>query len=109
MKKQKKMMALVLTFLVSVMMLAGCGKKFDAKTYMQEYLDASYKHEFTEFCKISEQTEEEAKKVYEENLDKVTEDILSAEGIEFSEELFYKYQELVKKMLSCAKYNVVSA
>lgn len=109
MMKQKKMMALILTFLVSVMMLAGCGKKFDAKTYMQEYLDASYKHEFTEFCKISEQTEEEAKKVYEENLDKVTEDILSAEGIEFSEELVSKYQELVKKMLSCAKYNVVSA
>lgn len=108
MVKQKKMMALILTFLVSVMMLAGCGKKFDAKTYMQEYLDASYKHEFTEFCKISEQTEE-AKKVYEENLDKVTEDILSAEGIEFSEELVSKYQELVKKMLSCAKYNVVSA
>lgn len=107
--KQKKMLAIVLTFLVSVMMLAGCGKKFDAKTYMQEYLDASYKQEFTEFCKISEQTEEEAKKVYEENLDKITGDILNAGGVEFSEELVSKYQELVKKMLNCAKYNVVSA
>ena len=107
--KQKKMLAIVLTFLVSVMMLAGCGKKFDAKTYMQEYLNASYKQEFTEFCKISEQTEEEAKKVYEENLDKITGDILNAGGVEFSEELVSKYQELVKKMLNCAKYNVVSA
>lgn len=107
--KQKKMIAIVLAFMMSVVMLAGCGKKFDAKTYMQEYLDASYKQEFTEFCKISEQTEEEAKKVYEENLDEVTGDILNVDGVKFSEELVSKYRELVKKMLNCAKYNVVSA
>lgn len=109
MKKQNKMMALALTLLIAVMMMAGCGKKFDAKTYMQEYLDASYKQEFTEFCKISEQTEEEAKKVYEENLDKVTADILSVDGVEFSDELVSKYRVLVEKMLNSAKYNVLSA
>ncbi len=109
MKKQKKMLAVALTLLMSVMMLAGCGKKFDAKTYMQEYLDASYKQEFTEFCKISKQTEEDAKKVYEENLDKVTGEVLSVDGVEFSEELVSKYRVLVEKMLNSAKYNVVSA
>ena len=87
----------------------GCGKKFDAKAYMQEYLNASYKQQFTEFCKLSEQTEDEAKKVYEENIDKVTEEMMNVEGQEFSDELVEKYQNLVQTMFSSAKYNVVSA
>ncbi len=109
MKKQKKIITMILVAAMLAVVFAGCGKKFDAKTYMQEYLDASYKQEFKEFCKIADQTEEEAKKVYEENLDKVTDSMLNVEGVEFSEELINKYKELVKNMLASAKYNVVSA
>lgn len=109
MKRQKKIMAVLMAALMFAGISAGCGKKFDAKAYMQEYLNASYKQQFTEFCKLSEQTEDEAKKVYEENIDKVTEEMMNVEGQEFSDELVEKYQNLVQTMFSSAKYNVVSA
>lgn len=109
MKRQKKIMAVLMAALMFAGISTGCGKKFDAKTYMQEYLNASYKQQFTEFCKLSEQTEDEAKKVYEENIDKVTEEMMNVEGQEFSDELVEKYQNLVQTMFSSAKYNVVSA
>lgn len=109
MKKQKKILTMMLVAAMLAVVLAGCGKKFDAKTYMQEYQDASYKQDFKEFCKIADQTEEEAKKVYEENLNKITDSMLNVQGAEFSEELINKYKELVKNMLGLAKYNVVSA
>ena len=109
MKRQKKIMAVLMAALMFAGISTGCGKKFDAKAYMQEYLNASYKQQFTEFCKLSEQTEDEAKKVYEENIDKVTEEMMNVEGQEFSDELVEKYQNLVQAMFSSAKYNVVSA
>lgn len=109
MKRQKKIMAVLMAALMFAGISTGCGKKFDAKAYMQEYLNASYKQQFTEFCKLSEQTEDEAKKVYEENIDKVTEEMMNVEGQEFSDELVEKYQNLVQTMFSSAKYNVVSA
>lgn len=109
MKRQKKIMAVLMVALMFASISTGCGKKFDAKAYMQEYLNASYKQQFTEFCKLSEQTEDEAKKVYEENIDKVTEEMMNVEGQEFSDELVEKYQNLVQTMFSSAKYNVVSA
>lgn len=109
MKRQKKIMAVLMAALMFASISTGCGKKFDAKAYMQEYLNASYKQQFTEFCKLSEQTEDEAKKVYEENIDKVTEEMMNVEGQEFSDELVEKYQNLVQTMFSSAKYNVVSA
>lgn len=109
MKRQKKIMAVLMAALMFAGISTGCGKKFDAKAYMQEYLNAGYKQQFTEFCKLSEQTEDEAKKVYEENIDKVTEEMMNVEGQEFSDELVEKYQNLVQTMFSSAKYNVVSA
>ena len=109
MKRQKKIMSVLMAALMFAGISTGCGKKFDAKAYMQEYLNASYKQQFTEFCKLSEQTEDEAKKVYEENIDKVTEEMMNVEGQEFSDELVEKYQNLVQTMFSSAKYNVVSA
>lgn len=109
MKKMKKMASVVLVLAVCAGLFAGCGRKFDAKTYLQEYLNAGYKGECKEFCKLTEQTEEEAKKVYEDNAVKIRDDMLSVGSVNISEETQAKYLELVKKMLNLAKFEVVSA
>lgn len=87
-------------------MLAGCGMKpEDAKAYVQATLDAGYKEDFGEYTKITESTKEEAQKLFDSNIDTVTNSLgLSQFGV--SEEMTEKYRELLKETFSKAKYTV---
>ncbi len=69
----RKSSLLVLVFAMALGMLAGCGMKpEDAKAYVQATLDAGYKEDFGEYTKITESTKEEAQKLFDSNIDTVT-------------------------------------
>ena len=102
----RKSSLLVLVFAMALGMLAGCGMKpEDAKAYVQATLDAGYKEDFGEYTKITESTKEEAQKLFDSNIDTVTNSLgLSQFGV--SEEMTEKYRELLKEAFSKAKYTV---
>lgn len=102
----RKSSLLVLVFAMALGMLAGCGMKpEDAKAYVQATLDAGYKEDFGEYTKITESTKEEAQKLFDSNIDTVTNSLgLSQFGV--SEEMTDKYRELLKETFSKAKYTV---
>ena len=102
----RKSSLLVLVFAMALGMLAGCGMKpEDAKAYVQATLDAGYKEDFGEYTKITESTKEEAQKLFDSNIDTVTNSLgLSQFGV--SEEMTEKYRELLKETFSKAKYTV---
>lgn len=102
----RKSSLLVLVFAMALGMLAGCGMKpEDAKAYVQATLDAGYKEDFGEYAKITESTEEEAQKLFNDNIDTVT-DSLGLSQIGASEEMTEKYRELLKETFAKAKYTV---
>ncbi len=69
----KRNVSLILVGLMAVGMLAGCGMKpDDAKSYVQATLDAGYKANFDEYTKITDSTKEEAQKLFDNNIDTVT-------------------------------------
>lgn len=87
-------------------MLTGCGMKpDDAKAYVQATLDASYKAEFGEYAKITDSTEEEAQKLFDDNINK-TINSLGFDALGATEETMDKYRELLKEISSKAKYTV---
>ncbi len=90
-------------------MLAGCGMKpDDAKAYVQATLDAGYKADFDEYAKITDSTKEEAQKLFDNNIDTVTNSLrFSALGA--TEETTEKYRELLKEIFAKAKYTVGEA
>lgn len=97
---------LVLVFAMALGMLAGCGMKpEDAKAYVKATLDAGYKEDFGEYTKITESTKEEAQKLFDDNIDLVT-NSLGLSQIGASEEMTEKYRELLKETFSKAKYTV---
>ena len=102
----RKSSLLVLVFAMALGMLAGCRMKpEDAKAYVQATLDAGYKEDFGEYTKITESTKEEAQKLFDSNIDTVTNSLgLSQFGV--SEEMTEKYRELLKETFSKAKYTV---
>lgn len=102
----RKSSLLVLVFAMALGMLASCGMKpEDAKAYVQATLDAGYKEDFGEYTKITESTKEEAQKLFDSNIDTVTNSLgLSQFGV--SEEMTEKYRELLKETFSKAKYTV---
>lgn len=80
----------------------------DAEVYAQSVLDASYKADFGEYTKQTDSSEEEAQKLYEENLDHM----LSLGGFTeagLSEKLTSDYRSLFEDMLSKAGYEVEGA
>lgn len=97
---------LVLAFAMALGIFTGCGMKpEDAKAYVQATLDAGYKEDFSEYAKITESTEEEAQKLFNDNIDTVINSLgLSQIGV--SEEMTEKYRKILKETFSKAKYTV---
>lgn len=90
-------------------MLAGCGMKpDDAKAYVQATLDAGYKADFDEYAKITDSTKEEAQKLFDNNIDTVT-NSLGFSALGATEETTEKYRELLKEIFAKAKYTVGEA
>lgn len=97
---------LVLIFAMALGIFTGCGMKpEDAKAYVQATLDAGYKEDFSEYAKITESTEEEAQKLFNDNIDTVI-NSLGLSQIGASEEMTEKYREILKETFSKAKYTV---
>ena len=70
--KRMKCGILALLAAVSMAVLTGCGGGMtadDAKEYAQAVLDASYKGEFDSYMELTDSTEEEAREMYEGNVD----------------------------------------
>lgn len=110
MRKYKKRHIIVPALLVvsMVLCLTGClGKSFDAKRYVQGYLDASTKGIVEDYSAMTGISEEDAKKDYEARLDSEVKDMTSV--IKISEELQQTYRELFKKIAGSYKYEVGEA
>lgn len=101
---------LSLVFLISVMVLGGCGTMSaeDAQAYVQSILDTSYKGEFKEYIEQTESTDEEAQEIYDANLDVIMEES-GFEELGISDELKANYRQLFQDMLKSAKYEVGEA
>lgn len=105
----KRNASLVLVSLMILGMLAGCGMKPDnAKAYVQATLDAGYKANFDEYTKITDSTKEEAQKLFDDNIDKVT-NSLGFDALGATEETMDKYGELLKEIFAKVKYTVGDA
>lgn len=91
---------------MALTMLAGCGMKpDDAKAYVQATLDAAYKADFDEYAKITDSTKEDAQKLFDNNIDTVT-NSLGFGALGATEETTEKYRELLKEIFAKAKYTV---
>ena len=102
----KRNVSLILVGLMAVGMLAGCGMKpDDAKAYVQATLDAGYKADFDEYAKITDSTKEDAQKLFDNNIDTVT-NSLGFGALGATEETTEKYRELLKEIFAKAKYTV---
>lgn len=107
-KKMKKYFAFFVATVMTLAMLTGCGMKADdAREYVQAALDASYKGDFKEYVKITESTEEEAKALYDGNMEQIMQSL--GMGDSMTEEMRAKYEELFKSIFSKAKYTVGEA
>ena len=103
MKKARKLVLLVAcTLMIGV--LAGCGAKFDASKYVQAQMDNSYKNDSSLVVELKYATEEEAQKVYEDEIDTLVDNFFL--GVSVSDDVKSRYAEIFKDMLGKAKYTV---
>lgn len=106
---RKRNVLLAMAVVMVLTMLAGCGMKpDDAKAYVQATLDAGYKADFDEYAKITDSTKEEAQKLFDNNIDTVT-NSLGFSALGATEETTEKYRELLKEIFAKAKYTVGEA
>lgn len=105
----KRNVSMLLAVIMVLGMLSGCGMKpDDAKAYVQATLDAGYKANFDEYAKITDSTKEEAQKLFDDNIDTVT-NSLGFTALGATEETMDKYRELLKEIFAKVKYTVGDA
>ena len=103
---RKRNVSLAMVVVMALTMLAGCGMKpDDAKAYVQATLDAGYKADLDEYAKITDSTKEDAQKLFDNNIDTVT-NSLGFGALGATEETTEKYRELLKEIFAKAKYTV---
>ena len=103
-------LTLVLLLLLAAM-LAGCGGGMtaeDAKEYVQAVLDASYKGEFDSYMELTDSTEEEARSMYEGNVE-ATMATVGFEEMGISEDMQADYRQLFLDLAKQAKYTLGEA
>ena len=94
---RKRNVSLAMVVVMALTMLAGCGMKpDDAKAYVQATLDAGYKADFDEYAKITDSTKEDAQKLFDNNIDTVT-NSLGFGALGATEETTEKYRELLNE------------
>lgn len=77
--------------------------RFDAGEYVQAVLDVSYKNETEQYVEITGVGEEEAEKIFDDNLDATMEGFKTSD---MPEELLPKYQELFGELAQKVCYTV---
>ena len=105
--KRMKCLVLALVLMISAWALAGCGgmSEDEAKEYAQAVLDASYKGEFDSYMELTDSTEEEAREMYEGNMD-ATMAAVGFEELGASQEMQADYRQLFLDMAKRAKYSL---
>ena len=94
MKNMGKKIRYIAFFIGVCVLLAGCGKKFDASGYTKAVLDVSYKNEIQKYVELTGADEKEADKIFEDNLESATinwTDFLRAYTINPYEERNFNY------------------
>lgn len=106
----KKSGMLSVLLIAVVMMLCGCGgmSKEDAQSYLKSVLDASYKGEFGTYIEWTKSSQEEARKLYEANIDVAMQES-GLESLGLSEELTANYRQLFEDTINLVKYKVGEA
>lgn len=106
----KKSGMLSVLLIVVAVMLCGCGgmSKEDAQSYLKSVLDASYKGEFGTYIEWTKSSQEEAKKLYEANIDVAMQES-GLESLGLSEELTANYRQLFEDTINLVKYEVGEA
>ena len=106
--KKRGILAAILIMVMT--MLSGCGgmSAEDAQSYLKSVLDASYKGEFGTYVEWTKSTEEEARKLYEANIDVIMQESgLTSLGL--SDELVANYRQLFENIINLVKYEVGEA
>lgn len=107
--KFSRILALLFACVMVSSMLSGCGmSKEGAKEYVQAVLDAGYKGEFEKYVEITDSSEEEAQKLYDDNINMVLKSV-GFGTLVTSDELEEKYRELFKQIFALEKYTVGDA
>lgn len=109
MRKRRLRYVFMACFLIASMMFAltGCGKKFDASRYVKGCLDASTKGVFTDYCDMTNSTEEEVKEEYETRMNTELESMTGS--ITMTDEMRQRYLSIYKQIYSNCKYEVGEA
>ena len=109
-RMRRGILALALLLLLAAM-VSGCGGGMtaeDAKEYVQAVLDASYKGEFDSYMELTDSTEEEARSMYEGNVD-ATMATVGFEEMGISEDMQADYRQLFLDLAKQAKYTLGEA
>lgn len=97
--------------LAAALFLSGCEAKYtpeDAMAYVECVLDASYRGELDKYVELTDSTMEEARNMYQQNIDNVMEGT-GIESLGLPEELKEQYREMAPELLALAKYEVTGA
>lgn len=109
-EKRKKIVitagALGLLFIAAVIGIWLYMNRFDPVEYVQAVLDASYKNETEAYVEVTGASEEEAGRIFENNLDATMEQFASSP---MPEELKPKYRELFAQLAEHVSYTVGEA
>lgn len=108
MTKKKKiiLITVILAAIIAVGVSAGIYlyvNRFDAGEYVQAVLDTSYKNETDQYVEITGISQEEAEKIFEDNLDAT---IVGFESSAMPEEMLPKYRELFGELARKVSYTI---
>lgn len=103
MNRKKRILAGIIMAVTVIGTLCGCTKDFDAAGYTAAILDVSYKNKTENYIKLTGATEENAKKIFNNNLDATMKEF---EGLNLPEELEAQYRQLFESLLKNVKYSV---
>lgn len=100
----KRRIKLILMCISMIVLMAGCGKKFDAGAYLSALLDNSYKNDSKAFVSQKIGTKEEAQTIYQQGLEAELEGLFK--GSDVSTEIKDAYSEVFGKIFAGVKYKV---
>lgn len=112
-----KIKRIILTVIISVLMvtgLSGCSvlslfNSFDASKYVLGLMDAYYKGVFENYLDQTEDTQENAQKVYDDVMKAKAEAFAAYAGVGMNEDSEPVFNEFAKKIYSQVKYEVKEA
>lgn len=105
MSKKKILLPAAIILIIAVFAASGFWyiNRFDASDYVQAVLDVSYKKNTDMYTKITGMSEEEAKKIFDENLDKTMEEFRS---LEMPDALVPLFEEMFEELAMRVSYTV---